>query len=266
MKRRSKPARAVGRVIFALIAVAGAVTSAAALSAATASAASAATPSPSATVSYSATESFPLGGASKFTDSSGDGWDTALSSTQVFNVFHHQSTLQVDCHDQSTGASCWGRPKTITDGSGHNFATSSLSGLYLDQATGHLFVYVVRTSDDSAGVVCIDTTQPASAPGAQLFCGYTHLTTGGQAPYSAYAGISNPVQVGSNWYAFNEVAGTGTGEENELLCFNLASDAACPAQPFALELRRGPAGLLHLPAPDRHDRQRGDRAGRRDDR
>ncbi|MGA8726257.1 MAG: WD40 repeat domain-containing protein [Acidimicrobiales bacterium] len=249
MKRRSKPARAVGRIIFALTAVAGAVTSAAALSVVTASAASAATPSPAATVSYSATESFPLGGGSRFTDASGDGWDTALSSTQVFNVFHHQSVLQVDCHDQSTGASCWGHPKTITDGSDHNFATSNLPGLYLDQASGHLFVYAVRTSDDSAGVVCIDTTQLASASGAQLFCGYTRLTSANQAPFVSYAGVSNPAQVGSNWYAFNEVAGTGTGDENELLCFNLISDAACVAQPFVLDFGGGPLATFTNPHP-----------------
>ena len=246
MNRRSKPAQAVGRIVFALIAGAGATTSAAAL---TASSASASTPAPSATVSYSATESFPLGGASKFTDSSGDGWDTALSSTQVFNVFHHQSTLEVDCHDQSTGASCWAHPKTITDDAGHNFATSSLPGLYLDQDTGQLFVYAVRTSDESAGVVCIDTTQPASATGDQLFCGYTKLTAGGQAPIALYAGVSNPMQIGSNWYAFNEVAGTGAGAENQLLCFNLVTDAACASQPFALDLGGDPLASFAYASP-----------------
>jgi hypothetical protein len=245
VNRRSKPAHAVGRILFALIAAAGAVTSAAALSAAGgASAASAATPQVNTTVSYSATKSFPITAASNFADSSGDGWDVALSSTQVFNVFHHQSTLEVDCHDQTSGASCWGGPKTVTDDAGHNFATSSLPGLYLDQATGQLFVYAVRIADHSAGVVCIDTTKPASATGEQLFCGYTHLTTGGQAPY---AGISNPVQIGSNWYAFNEVAGTGTGEENELLCFNLVTDAACAAQPFALGLAATPLAAFTYP-------------------
>ncbi len=155
----------------------------------------------------------------------------------------------MDCHDQSTGASCWGGPKTITDGSGHNFATSNLPGLYLDQASGHLFVYAVRTSDDSAGVVCIDTTQPASASGAQLFCGYTRLTSANQAPFVSYAGVSNPAQFGSNWYAFNEVAGTGTGDENELLCFNLISDAACAAQPFALDFGGGPLATFTNPHP-----------------
>jgi hypothetical protein len=249
VNRRSKPARTVGRVVFALTAAAGAVTSAAALDAANASGASAATASPSATVSYSATQSFPLAGGSKFTDASGDGWDTALSSTAVYNVFHHQSVLQVDCHNQSTGASCWDGPKTVTDGSGDNFATSNLPGLYLNQATGHLFVYAVRTSDDSAGVVCIDTTQPASASGKQLFCGYTRLTAAGQAPFVYYSGVSNPAQVGSNWYAFNEVAGSGTGDENELLCFNLVSDAACAAQPFAVDFGGAPLATFTNPHP-----------------
>jgi hypothetical protein len=200
-------------------------------------------------VSYSATENFAINSASKFTDSSGDGWDTALSSIQVFNVFHHQGTLDVDCHDQSTGASCWGGPKTIIDGSGHNFATSSLPGLYLDHATGHLFVYVVRTSDQSAGVVCIDTTKPANVTGGQMFCGYTHLTSAGEAPIASFAGLSDPVQIGSNWYAFNEVAGTGTGAENELLCFNLAFDAPCSAQPYAVDLGGVPLASFRYSTP-----------------
>jgi hypothetical protein len=189
----------------------------------------------SGTVTYTGTAQSSVPLPSSFTGSAGgDGWAVALSSTQEFNVFHHQPVLTVACHFLSDTSSCWSGPKTVTDGSGHNFATSAGSGLYLDQSTHQLFVFAVRTSDHTAGVVCIDTTKPASATGAQLFCGFTALSAVGDAPIGLTAGVSAPVQVGSDWYSFNEVAGVGTGTENKLLCFDLATHAACANQPFAL--------------------------------
>ncbi len=185
------------------------------------------------TVSFTGTGSTPVPLPSRFAGpSGGDGWALAISTTQTFNVFHHQSTLQVDCHQLSDASECWSSPKTVTDGS-INFATSIAPGLVLDPATGHLYVYAVDTSNMSGGVVCIDTTLPASATGAQLFCGYTQLTGTGDAPLdlSSTAGLSAPVQVGNEWYSFNEVGGAGpsggTGTENRLLCFDVVRDAPC---------------------------------------
>ncbi len=189
----------------------------------------------SGSVTYSATLQFPSPPPSAFAGSSGgDGWAVALSSTQVFNVFHHTSTLQVACRQRSSASTCWSTPsKTITDAGGGNFATSNAPGLYLDANSGHIFVYAVRTSDATAGVVCIDTTKPVSATGRQLFCGFTVLSAVGDAPIgSSYP--SDPVQVGTNWYSFNEVVGAGGGSKNTLLCFNLVTDGVCSSQPFAV--------------------------------
>ena len=60
-------------------------------------------------------------------------------------------------------------------------------------------------------------TQPASATGAQLFCGFTALSAVGDAPNGGYSGISDPVVVGTDWYAFNQVAATQTGTKNTML-------------------------------------------------
>lgn len=190
----------------------------------------------SATVTYSATLTVPAPPASNFAGASGggDGWGVALSSTQVFNVFHHSGSLTVNCHNQSDASACWTGPKTITDGSGNGFSTSIGPGLFLAQDTGALYVPVVRTSDATAGVACIDTTQPVTA--TVLFCGFTPLSAVGQGSTDGSAnGLSAPVQVGSKWYFYNEVFGTPTGDGDALLCFDLNTKTACAGQPFAVD-------------------------------
>ena len=188
-----------------------------------------------ATVPYQATTVVPGPLPSQYpATTNSDGWAVALSATQVFNVNHHTSDLEVTCHNQIDASFCWPmQTKVVTDGV-HQFATPVAPGLELNQATGHLYVYAVETPGDTAGVVCIDTTQPVAAPGTSLFCGFTPLSAPGDAPIGQYAGISSPELVGSDWFAFNEVAGSDSGTQNTMLCFDLATDAACAAQPYTV--------------------------------
>ncbi|HEY5429678.1 MAG TPA: hypothetical protein VIK04_11220 [Solirubrobacteraceae bacterium] len=156
------------------------------------------------TSTYSATETIPVPPASDYAGSGGgDGWAVALSSTEVFNVFHHQAQMTIACHLQTDATPCWS-PETITDGSGSNFATSGHPGLYLDQSTGKLYVYGTRVSDNTAGVVCIDTTQAPT--NTDPFCGFTALSPVGAATSPSSIGrsaIGGPGLVGSHFYAFN---------------------------------------------------------------
>lgn len=181
-------------------------------------------------MTYSASVTLPAQPSSNFAGAGGggDGWAVALSSTKVFNVFHHAGATSVECHLQSDATVCPGYPKTVTDGSGNNFATSIAPGLYLSQANGKLYVPVVRTSDKTGGVACIDTTSSDSNP----FCGFTDLTG---AAGSNTAGLSAPIQIGSNWYVFNEVTGVPAGAGDKLLCFSLKKFAACAGQPYAFD-------------------------------
>ncbi len=201
-----------------------------------------------ATVTYSATETIPVPPASAYAGSAGgDGWGIALSNTDVYNVFHHQSTLEVACHLQSNASDCWS-PETITDTSGNNFATSGQPGLWLNSGSGDLYVYATRVSDSTAGVVCIDTTLAETNP--DPFCGFTALSAVGDAPLvSGISGVSDPVLVGTSWYAFNYVNGTPTGTQDKLLCFDVQTQSACGLQPFSVALGAGAVSDLGFPSP-----------------
>lgn len=210
-------------------------------------AASSAAATAQSTTTYKSQQTFALPPASSYQSSSGgDGWDLGFTQTNLYNVFHHQSTLRVDCHSQSTAAECAGYPELITDASGDNFATSSDPGVYLDPSTGKLYVYVSRSSDNTAGVACIDTTNTA-AP----FCGFTALSAVGEGPQNGIADVGDLVHVGHYLYAFNYADYDGqTGTLNTMLCYDLSTGAACAGQPFTINL--GPSftnGNGNFPGP-----------------
>ncbi len=195
---------------------------------------------------YSAIQSVPVPPASHFAgNGGGDGWAVALSETNVYNVFHHQPFIGVACHEQSNAQSCAGWPKTITEtGTGAGFTSQPQPGLYLDQHTGKLYVFATRLTDDTGGVVCIDTTSTETDP----FCGFTELTGKGEAPLTTnrgISGLSNPMVVDRGgeklWYSFNFAQGTREGDKDELTCFDLTTGAACANQPYAVTL---PAGTI----------------------
>ena len=107
----------------------------------------------------------------------------------------------------------------------------------------------LRDQDDrrDAGVVCIDTTKATTE--ADPFCGFTALTPVGEGPIGpgGWGGLSAPMLIGTHWYAFNYVTAVNvSGAENELLCFDMSTDAACNGQPFAVSFG---AGTVELGAP-----------------
>lgn len=189
-------------------------------------------------VTYTSTQTIPVPPASAYAGSGGgDGWAVATTSTAVYNIFHHSSSLQISCHLQADASPCWS-PKTITDTNGNGYATSGHPGMWIAQDTGRLYAYVTRTSDSTGGVVCVDTTQPPDQ--ADPFCGFTELTSAGDSPLSAWSAISAPAVVGTRWYAFNYAPGFGVLDaKNKLLCFDLTNASACASQPYDLNIGAG---------------------------
>ncbi len=204
------------------------------------------------TVTYTATVNIPAPPSSNFSGaSSGDGWAVALTSTAVYNVFHHQEYLGVDCHLQTNAAQtapCWGGSVTITDSDGSAFYTEGQPTVWINQSNGDLFVFAEHPEDDTVGVVCINTN--ATLPASNIFCGYQPLVPAGQGPPTAdgISGVSDAVQVGTNMYAFNYVnTSSPTGAEDQLLCFSTTTDSACPSQPYAVST--GLSGISVSPEP-----------------
>jgi len=187
----------------------------------------------------------------------GDGWGLGFMPSKVFNVFHHAPTLQVACHMQidatacpANGALTW--PVTVTDSAGGNFAVQAQPSLWVNQATGRLYVYATQTSTLTAGVVCVDTNANTANP----FCGFTPLSAAGDAPLqNAISNISNAVVVGSNFYAVNftsslsSTPGANKGTENKLMCFSLTTFTSCAATPYPLALGTGTVNVNSYPSP-----------------
>ncbi len=203
----------------------------------------------SATVTYTATQTLPVPPASSFAGSGGgDGWGIALSSDRVFNVFHHQTTMNVACHLQSDASACWPSPERVEDASNNDFATTAHPGLWLDQATQKLYVFGTRTSDITSGVVCIDTVLANTS--TNPFCGFTALTAVGEGALGSHSSVGAPVLVGNKWYAFNYVNSAAvTGTKNKLMCFDTATKAACAGQPYVVDVGAGVNGDSYYPTP-----------------
>ena len=230
--------------------LAGFVVAGSTLAAAAATTASAGASVAPNTVTYSATVTIPTPPASNFAASGGgDGWGLAFTSEDVYNVYHHQEFLGVACHNQITSDACYS-PVTITDpnvpaNDDNSFYTEAQPGVTVDPATQHLYVFAELPYNNSAGVVCIDTTQSPAA-----FCGYTQLTAAGDSPPSdGISSVSDPVLVGEDWYAFNSVDGTATGTEDQLLCFNIPADAPCASQPYSVAYGGGDVTSISFPGP-----------------
>ncbi len=197
---------------------------------------------------YSVTQTIPVPPASNYAGvGGGDGWDLSFTSDSVYNVFHHQGSLNFACHKQSDASACY-PARTLTDAGNNNFASPGMSATYIDPVAQKMYIYGTR-QDGTAGVVCADLVAAVSS--TNPFCGFTALTEVGEATYnggSAYVGT--PVLAANRLYAFNYVPGVAEqNTQNKLMCFDLAAKAACAGQPFALGFGASTSNAGNFPAP-----------------
>ncbi len=196
---------------------------------------------------YSVTQTVPVPPASNYAGvGGGDGWDLSMTPTSVYNIFHHNTVMTMACHRQSDASPCY-PARTLQDASANNFSTSGQAGTYIDQTAQKLYSFGTR-SDGTAGVVCADLV--AAETETNPFCGFTALTATGDAVSSGSAYISTPVLAGNRWFAENYFNGSGvTGDRNKLMCFDLTTKAACPGQPFSVDLGTTNMSVNSSPSP-----------------
>jgi hypothetical protein len=110
--------------------------------------------------------------------------------------------------------------------------------MYLNQATGKLYVFTTRLTDNTGGILCVETTSEAADP----FCGFIALTGKEEAPPTTSRGISgmsNPMLIGSHLYSFNFAAGEQEGTKNKLTCFDVGAGEPCAGQPYPVTIPGG---------------------------
>jgi hypothetical protein len=164
--------------------------------------------------------------------STGDGWDVMFYRDRIFNIFHHGSSFNVDCHLQTDGSHCdtvdtispW--PKTVTSADPvSDFTSPAHSSGWIDQDTGHLYGWGSRIADATGGVICVDLTSPSDNPS----CGFTPLTAAGVHDEGGTTAFGGRAVIGSEMFAYDP-------KLQQVLCFSTATDTACPNQPFAIAL------------------------------
>ena len=153
-------------------------------------------------------------------NSGGDGWGVTLMDNYVFNVYHHNGYVGLDCHLKYDSSSCYadGVAKQINNGDGIDYLTGARSNPVADALSGKLYIATSPTSgpnQDVAGVLCIDVRDAANPSS----CGFTVLSDEYNVA-SDWSRLSQLLKVGSKYYQVESL-------NNRLLCFDSAINAAC---------------------------------------
>lgn len=201
-----------------------------------------AAPASGSAVEYSVTREVPPPPQPGFSGSTGgDGYGLAFHGDNVYTVFHHTTPFVVVCRNVYTGNDCDGYPKTVVDpGSGNaNIWAYDYPLLHVDESTATLYSFGGDFGTNGMGVLAIDLNSADANP----FAGFTPL--GEMNFYGIHP--TNPVLVGTRWYAFNFRDGSMDGTGNTMLCYDFATRAACPGQPFPMTFASTPTSAFGLP-------------------
>jgi hypothetical protein len=176
------------------------------------------------------------------TPTGGDGYlpilyTTAAGVPQVWNFFHHTGPApQAVCTDRLTGLPCAGwsgarylstAPVAIGTGTADVITPTPNATVFDPSEPGVIHMGVYKSSSPrSVGNLCINLETQAT-------CGYTPLTTNNAALVQQPGfHATEAVLVGTRVFNYTPWAG-------EMLCFDTATDAACPGQPYPTELGYG---------------------------
>lgn len=170
------------------------------------------------------TSATPVSVTSGFSGSSGgDGLNLIFAGDRVFNIFHHNSSLVIDCHLTSDGSACHSpATKTFT-----GYYTGNASQGYWDNANKKLYAQTAKLVSSSwkLGVTCVDystLSNPVLCSTPWIELGSTSNTFG-----SAANDLGTSAQLGTKIYIPN-------AKDSKMMCFDMATSAACPSNGFQL--------------------------------
>lgn len=147
--------------------------------------------------------------------SGGDGFSVTFGGDRVYNVFHHDSKLRIDCHIKGTGASCYGDVSTF-----EGYKTGRYSEAYWDSARQSLWVQTYQVSSAKSGMTCVNYSDKANP----VLCETEFVPL--QTSRGMYD-IETSTKIGSKVYVINQ-------DNWNLLCFDIKTAAACPNSGFQL--------------------------------
>ena len=146
--------------------------------------------------------------------SGGDGFDLTFGGDYVFNVFHHDGQVRVDCHLKATGESCFGGINAFS-----GYSTGNSSSSYWDGSKSRLWVASMRQSDNQGGFTCVDFSKSTAS-----LCP-TEFVALSQVDNAQALGIST--RSGDQAYIVN-------GTSFKLMCLDIKAGAACANNGFQL--------------------------------
>lgn len=142
----------------------------------------------------------------------GDGYDVFMDEayTKIFNVWHHSSPNQIDCHSLFTGVRCSGYPITMPNSLGTN-----------DRSTGivvgsKVWVAAGYGSNPGGGFACF------LVAGGLCSTSFISLTT--NVNTAAHSNVANMERIGQ--YLF-----TQNFKDGKVLCLDTVIEAACTQMP-----------------------------------
>ena len=142
----------------------------------------------------------------------GDGYDVFFDAnhSKIFNVFHHSSPAQIDCHILSNGARCTGYPVSMPNSLGTN-----------ERATGV-----------SVGTKVWVPAGYGSSPGGGFAC----FNVSGGACTTAFVSLTSNVNTGSynnvgNVARVDQYVLTQNMKDGKVLCLDTTTEAACASMP-----------------------------------
>ena len=171
----------------------------------------------------------------------GDGYQAFFdpARTRIFNVYHHATGNQLDCHVISTGATCSGFPFAMGITKTGQYSTGRVVG-------SRIWVPAYRqgasASLDSVGFYCVNIANVISSGGSPSMCSTSFVPLATGTDVNVGGGFTRASSAGL--YEFRSIGGVTTaGSSNEtviwaslasngtVVCLDTATGAACPGMP-----------------------------------